>query len=441
MDPILGQNGYKIKEILEKYLSYEEIYGAAIKTDFLIRERKTDPVVFLLTLVLGKFSQEKPSIAKYNRIYNSNVDEDNVIEYNSFYARFDETSLRFVNECLSICLNKAMSESNVELYGYLKKFQDLLIQDNTIVRIHSAFSDKFPAARARCKAAGIKIAYLFSVVCNSPMKVTFTSENTNDNKTLEIDSWIKDRLLLIDRGFFKHETFAKIKENGGYFVSRVKKTSKPRIKELSLDIPEHLRNKCEGKDIYETMKTLKGRDIDATVTLNYLKKNLNGKNSDTPFELRFIAIYDSELEEYYIYLTNLSREYKADAIAGLYSLRWDIELIFKEIKSEYGTGKIKTKNEYLMEILLKIPILTLIISRKLFWSVIELVDEIERENYRITKWCRIFAENSIRILKAYTSDKKGNDHNLDWDWILRDLIRGTRSAHKNRNYLTQDYYL
>ena len=413
MDPVFSPMGLKIKEILENYLNYEEIHGAAINSGFVLRDRKTDPVVLLLTLVLGKFSQEKPSIAKYNRLYNSNVDEANTIEYNSFYAHFDESCLRFINECVSICLDKAMSKSSAELYGHLKKFKDLLIQDNTIIRIHSSFSEKFPATRTRCKAAGIKIGCLFSVVCNSPMEVTFSSENTNDNKTLEIGSWIKDRLLLIDRGFFKHETFAKIIENGGYFVSRVKK-SKPIIKELSLDIPEHLRNKCEGKNIFETMEILKGRDIDAKVTLNYLKQNANGKRTRVPFELRFIAIYNSELEEYYTYLTNLSKEYEADAVAGLYSLRWDIELIFKEIKSEYGTGKIKTKNECLMEILLKIPILTLIISRKLFWSVIELVDERDRKDYRITKWCRIFAENSIRILRAYrgccTTPKNNHSH-------------------------------
>ena len=100
MDPVFGPMGLKIKEILEKYLNYEEIHGAAINSGFVLRDRKTDPVVLLLTLVLGKFSQEKPSIAKYNRLYNSTVDEANTIEYNSFYARFDECCLRFINECV-----------------------------------------------------------------------------------------------------------------------------------------------------------------------------------------------------------------------------------------------------------------------------------------------------------------------------------------------------
>jgi hypothetical protein len=206
----LEQEGLKIKEILEEYLNREEIYCAAIRTGFITRERKTDPFAFLFALVLGRFSQDTPSIVKYNRIYNSLSGKDHSIEYNSFYDRFDESCLSFINECLEICLNKAMSEASAELYGHLRKFKDLWIQDNSIVRIHPSFSEKYPATRTRSKAAGIKIACLFSELTNSPAKVTLSAENTNDNKTLEIGPWIKDKLLLIDRGFFKHETFANI---------------------------------------------------------------------------------------------------------------------------------------------------------------------------------------------------------------------------------------
>ncbi|EHQ35204.1 IS4 family transposase [Methanoplanus limicola] len=436
----LEQEGLKIKEILEKYLNVEEIYCAATRTGFITRERKTDPFAFLFALVLGRFSQDTPSIVKYNRIYNSLSGKDHSIEYNSFYDRFDESCLSFINECLDICLNKAMSEASAELYGHLRKFKDLLIQDNSIVRIHPSFSEKYPATRTRSKAARIKIACLFSELTNSPAKVTLSAENTNDNKTLEIGPWIKDKLLLIDRGFFKHETFANIMENEGFFISRVKKTSKPRIKELGFDIPEHLREKCYGKTIFEAMEILKGRDIDANVTLNYPVQNSNGKRDLIPFELRFIAIYNEEKEDYHTYLTNLSREYKAKTVSDLYSLRWDIELLFKEMKSEYGLGKIKTKNEYLMEIAIKIPILTLIISRKLFWSVLELVDEKDKKDYRITKWARIFAENSIRILRTYFREIFPLDKENEWDWILRDLIRGTRTDRKKRKYLTMDCY-
>jgi len=54
-------------------------------------------------------------------------------------------------------------------------------------------------------------------------------ERTNDVKTLRIGPWVKDRILLIDLGFYKHQIFARIEENGGYFVSRLKNNADPLI--------------------------------------------------------------------------------------------------------------------------------------------------------------------------------------------------------------------
>ncbi len=62
------------------------------------------------------------------------------------------------------------------------------------------------------------------------------SENTNEIKTLRIGPWIKDRILLIDLGFYKYQMFTRIKENGGYFVSRLKSNANPLIIETIVPV-------------------------------------------------------------------------------------------------------------------------------------------------------------------------------------------------------------
>ncbi|MEA2034862.1 MAG: IS4 family transposase [Euryarchaeota archaeon] len=299
---------------------------------------------------------------------------------------------------------------------------------------------RFPATRSRKVAAGIKVAFLFSVVCNSPKTLTFFPERTNDAKTLKIGSWVKDNLLLIDRGFFRHETFSLIGKYDGSFISRVKTTSKPKIKEFNVDIPEHMCEQCIGLDIYKTMEILKGKNIDATVKLQYRSKNSKGKYCFTPFELRFIARYNPDTQEYHTYLTNLSQEFPADAVADLYTLRWDIELIFRELKSEYLTGRLVTTNDSVMETFLRIPMLTLMVSRRLFATLKKMIAVAEVERYRNTKWCRVFAENARRILRTYIKEKNGSAKEDAWGDILTDLIEGTRSTHANRHYLTKGKY-
>jgi len=60
---------------------------------------------------------------------------------------------------------------------------------------------------------------------HGPKSVALFGERVSEIKTLKIGSWVKDRILLIDLGFYKHHTFTRIVENGEYFISRWKKYS------------------------------------------------------------------------------------------------------------------------------------------------------------------------------------------------------------------------
>ena len=116
----------------------------------------------------------------------------------------------FVDKCLGNYILHQIIGVNAELKEYIRTFTDLQIKDNTIVRVHSYLADKYPATRTRRIKARIKVSELLSVVCNGPCSVKFFPEKTNDAKTLRIAPWVNGMLLLMDRGFFKFDVFAKI---------------------------------------------------------------------------------------------------------------------------------------------------------------------------------------------------------------------------------------
>ena len=64
---------------------------------------------------------------------------------------------------------------------------------------------------------------MVSAVANGPKTVALYPETTAEIKTLKIGPWIKDRILLVDLGFYKTQLFARVAENRGYFVARIKK--------------------------------------------------------------------------------------------------------------------------------------------------------------------------------------------------------------------------
>ncbi len=109
-------------------------------------------------------------------------------------------------------------------------------------------------------------------MANSPKSIGIFPERTNELKTLKIGPWIKDRILLIDLGFYKHIMFSKTKQYGGSF-------------------------------------------------------NLN---EILPF--RLVAVYNAEEGKYHIYLTDISPDVLSpEDVAKLYGARCDVELVFKEL--------------------------------------------------------------------------------------------------------------
>ena len=429
-------------KILTDLVSFKEIASAAVESGFIIRSRKIYPVEFLLTLILGFYSKEEPSISKFHRLYNSLVDEEKQVVYSSFYDRFSNEALTFVDKCLENLISKQMSSANVDLKGYLKTFKDILIKDNTIVRVHSFLANKYPATRTRRITAGIKVSVLLSVVCNGPRSLKFFPEKTNDAKTLTIGPWVKNMLLLMDRGFFKFDSFAKINSYGGSYVTRLKSNTKAKVVSVSLDIPEKMRKKIVGLDIQEAIEIVRSfkLDIDAKVVVNYCTNDKNKTKS--VLNLRFIAIYDNISDDYHTYFTNIQEiDLAGRDVASLYAARWDIENLFRELKSENLLGRLKSKNDANTEIFIRIPIIRLIISRKLFSVARRILEPSMAIRLKKRAWAIIFAENSRLILRNLMKKKVGQQLAAPWHEIWDTIVDGSISAHVNRTTHTSNLYL
>jgi putative transposase len=133
----------------------------------------------------------------------------------SWYERFTPELVSFLKACVTHGIEHLAQEPGRKLSTRLARFNDVLIQDSTIVRLHEKLAKKWPAARARKVAAGVKVRLLVSAVSNGPKTVALYGERTSEMKTLRVGPWVRDRILLIDLGFYKHQVFTRIKENGG----------------------------------------------------------------------------------------------------------------------------------------------------------------------------------------------------------------------------------
>jgi putative transposase len=216
-----------LEDSLREIFPEEWLRQTAKETGLIIRERKIDPVIIFWVLTLSFGVRLQRTLSSLKREYET--ESRKTISDSSWYYRFTPELVEFLHQCVIHGIEELAKEPGRKLSKKLENFQDIIIQDSTIVRLHSSLADKFPAARARTVAAGVKVGVMVSAVANGPKTVALYSEKTAEIKTLKIGPWIKDRILLVDLGFYKTQMFARVEENGGYFVSRIRNNMDPII--------------------------------------------------------------------------------------------------------------------------------------------------------------------------------------------------------------------
>jgi len=384
-----------IEAELNRFFSPEWLRNTAKETGLIKRERKIDPVLLFWVLTLEFGVQLQRTLASLHRKY----EEKGCVHISrgSFYERFSPELVKFLHVCVMHGIEQFASDAYLAVNSKLSIFKDLLIQDSSIIRVHEKLADRWPAVRTRKAAAGVKISLLISAVSDGVKHVAIHGERTSEIKTLRIGPWVKNRILLIDLGFYKHYLFTKIVENGGFFISRLKGAANPTIVSVnrtcrgnSIDLM--------GKRVKEVLPKLKRQIIDVEVEVPIKRRAYKGKQKREVSKFRLIAVYNVENEKYHMYLTNISTEVlDAKDIANLYSARWHIELIFKELKSKYGIDILPTSNPEIVKALLWVGILTLLVSRKLYLIICENnLDKAVR--YTQLRWGTIFAEKSSRLM-------------------------------------------
>jgi IS4 transposase len=386
------------QDVIEKdlctLLPKEWLKSAAKTSGMITRERKIEAFVILWVLVFSFGAHLPRNLASMKRKYEK--ESKKKLAYSSWYERFTPELSEFLKLCVIHVIEQLAHEQNKVLNEKLAIFKDVLIQDSTIIRLHESLAKKWPAARSKTVAAGVKVGLLVSAVANSPKSIGIYPERTSEMATLRIGPWIKDRILLIDLGFYKHLLFSRIIQYEGSFVSRLKGNVNPLI--IFAHTTCTVNNiEVKGKHLNEILPKLNGEVLDVEVEIPFKRPNYNGKSKTKMDSERFrlVAIYNDEEEKYHIYLTNISPDVLGpEDIAKLYGARWDIELVNKELKSRYDLDVVNTTKPHTVEAYIWISILTLLISRRIYNIVRRHSPKEKMVRYTQLRWSTIFTENA-----------------------------------------------
>jgi len=154
-----------------------------------------------------------------------------------------------------------------------------------------------------------------------------------------------------------------------------------------------------------------------------------------------VCCWDEKESTWHNYVTNLpDLAYEADEIYQLYRYRWIIELLFKELKSDYDLGKLLLAKKPLAYAHVYSMLIRFVLSRNLYKKLISTVDENDHHRYGPLLWSKVFAEKAHEFLSIFYQGIFGRVNVVDrWNKLESSLRHLARSRHNGYNRISLKY--
>jgi len=237
---------------------------------------------------------------------------------------------------------------------------------------------------------GIKLHTVINVDEAVPKMVWFSSAATHDHILLEKLKLDNNTIYVFDKGYNDYKAFKLFTDNETGFVTRIKDNA-----------------------VYETLENNKIEDyIHSGVEQDEIIEVIVKEDGiESKLKLRKICFYDRNLKRRFEFLTNLF-EMRADLIAAIYKLRWQIELLFKQLKQNFPLKYFLGDNENAI----KIQIYSALIANLL---MIVIQKSLKRKwgFSNLVSFCKIHLFNYIHLLKFLENPDK------DWQKIYDELMQ------------------
>jgi IS4 transposase len=245
-----------------------------------------------------------------------------------------------------------------ELAGRLEGFADLWAYDSTSVSLRRTLAKVF-AVGGKTERAGAKLHAAHSLRTNAIIRPKITAQKKADEIAIDLGCELDDILVLLDRGYSAHGLFASIEDEGGSYLTRLKTSSNPSVTRVHRGRIKGV--KATGMTLDQALEAKllpMERIIDIDVDLRLRK------NGTLPARVVGIPVVDEDGEEkVWWYLTNLSRkEYPPEMLRDLYRLRWQVELLWKNLKSRFRLDDVEAHTEHNVRLIMESAILAHFLS-------------------------------------------------------------------------------
>lgn len=341
--------GTKGADLLSKLST--EITVFAIISGLVIRKSKSfKPEVFLLALIKAAH-QGKASFNKI-AIELDDLNKSCAISSQALWKRLTREGCMlesFIGKCMALI----SSHGVVEVKRHKKKFNRVLTEDSSFVKMIKLCSDLFPASgNKHGSTAGLKVNLIFDLLTGAVIELSTHAATYQDRNIAWdiLDLLKKGDLVLRDMGYFNVAIFKLIEDKCADWLSRI--PISVNVYTPSGESLESLLGKAKSNIVDRQVEMTEDRHTSRLIAVRKSKKEAAEarRNLKAAAKKAGKTVSKKTLTraEWYLLATSIPKEkMSARDLGKLYAQRWQIEIVFKAWKQSNNLEKsLSNKSNY-----------------------------------------------------------------------------------------------
>lgn len=319
----------------------------------------------------------------------------------SLDERYHTFTVAFLKQCYQAILGQSFSNP---ITGLASSFPNIYLTDSTSFQLPPHLSAFYQSNGGSTSGSSVKIHQTIELLKFRIADFLITDGKENDGsywkkKSFELQP---GSLWIADLGYFSWKTLGQVAGSGSYFLSRYKTGTTLYVKDsdeeyVELDIENYLRQQTANSQtaqstvIYFGQEKIGGRLVSEAVPqavkeqrlAKYRQSHANQSKGGKQWQMTALKEW---LCGYNLYITNATEEkLGTEAVMMIYSLRWQIELLFKIWKSLLYIDQVGPMSIFRFECFLYGRLIFILLSTELMSYIKNYIEEKELE-IEISEW-------------------------------------------------------
>jgi len=360
-------------------------------------------------MVIGQLGMKHPSLAGMVTAIEARISRV------ALHYRFSAAAVALLLKCLQFVLKQKFSCIGVIDTTLLRPFRRVLLVDSSSWDVSENLRDVLPGSGGAASAANCKLQTVYDYKRGELEFLDVTAGTVPDNRYTDHlpDMLQKDDLLLVDQGYFKLQTLLDIDKKGAFFLTRflVRTIVNDPLTKAPFDLAERLSamdsSACE-------MDVLMGEGIKAPqVTCRLIALRVSEQISnerrrrlrkEAKKKGRTVSKRHLRMCDWTLLITNVPQHCLAlEMVRALYTVRWQIELLFKQLKSILRVHQSDTGKENRLRCELYGKLIGAVLIHRIHAAETNRLWNTKRREVSMDKLYKRFQERAFTLLRVLLS--------------------------------------